>query len=136
MNGIERMDSRRLLRTRWLPVIAYAALIFALSSIPGLGVPGTFQYRDKMAHLLEYGGLGWLVWRAARDTWLGAPKLARGLLAVLAVSAVGAADERYQANVPRRESSAYDWAADTIGASLAQVVCLAREKREGSQRVA
>ncbi len=130
-NGIQRMDGGRRFRARWLSVVGYVALIFALSSIPGLSVPGTFEYRDKVAHLLEYGGLSWLVWRAARATWPAAPALARGLLALLAVSAVGAADEKYQAHVPRRDSSIYDWTADTVGASLAQVVSLAREKRRG-----
>src|SRR5262245_65272352 len=93
-------------RTRWLLVIAYVALILALSSIPGLHVPGTFEYRDKLAHVLEYGGLGWLVWRAAATTWSGAPRPLRAVLVALAASAVGGADERYQAGVPGRDSSA------------------------------
>src|SRR5260221_509538 len=78
-NGSDRMGgtqpkvgSGRLVLTRWLPLLAYVALVFILSAQPNLSVPGTFRYRDKVAHLIEYGGLAWLVQRAARDTWPGA----------------------------------------------------------------
>src|SRR5262249_19347587 len=128
-NGIERRSGRPRARTRWLLVIAYVALIFALSAIPGLQVPGTFEYRDKLAHVLEYGGLGWLAGQAAAGPWPGARKPLRAVLVALAASALGAADERFQAGVPGRESSAYDWMADSVGASLAQAWCAARAKR-------
>ena len=128
-NHTQRMDGGRLLRTRWLPVVGYAALILTLSAQPNLRVPGTFENRDKLAHLCEYGGLGWLVFRAVRDTWPGVPRLRRMLAAALAVSAFGAGDEWFQSHVPGRESSVYDWAADTAGATLAQVVGMALSRR-------
>lgn len=132
-NGDRRRDGSWLLRTRWLPVVAYVALIFTLSAQPGLRVPGEFENRDKLAHLCEYGGLGWLVFRAARDTWPTAPRRRRMLVAALAVSAVGACDEVFQSHVPGRDSSVYDWAADTAGATLAQVVGMAlSRRREGA----
>ena len=130
-NGSERTDGGRPPRPRWWLVAAYVALIFTLSSIPGLSVPGQIAYRDKAAHLVEYGGLGWLAWRAVSATWPAAPKLKRGVLTALAISALGVLDEKFQAHVPGRESSVYDWMADTLGASLAQVVSLRREKRGG-----
>ena len=114
---------------RWLTVAAYVALIFILSAQPGLTVPGTFEYRDKVAHILEYGGLGILVWLAARDTWPAQKPLTRALLVLLAVSALGAIDEKFQAGIPARESSVYDWLADTTGALLAQLWGLSREMR-------
>ena len=114
---------------RWLAVAAYVALIFILSAQPGLTVPGTFEYRDKVAHVLEYGGLGMLVWLAARDTWPTQKPLNRAILVLLAISALGACDETFQAGVPGRESSAYDWLADTSGALLAQLWGLSREMR-------
>lgn len=124
-NGTEHMDGGRLFRARWLPVLAYVALIFTLSAQPGLHVPGTFEYRDKLAHVFEYGGLGWLAHRAVRDSWPAASATRRVLLTILAVSALGAIDEKFQAGVPGRDSSAYDWMADTIGATLAQGLALA-----------
>ena len=119
----------RLFRQRWYQVIAYVALIFALSAQPGLYVPGTFEYRDKVAHILEYGGLGWLIYRAAIHSWPAAGAARRVLLTILAVSALGAVDEKFQASVPGRDSSVYDWMADTLGALLALAFCLVREKR-------
>ena len=130
-NGSELWSGGRLFRTRWLPVLAYVALIFTLSAQPHLVIPGTYEYRDKLAHLLEYGGLGWLVQRAARDTWPTAGRVRRLVLGMAAASALGAADEKFQAIIPGRESSVYDWLADTTGATLVQLVVLAREKRRG-----
>ena len=117
------------LRMRWLTVAGYVAVIFLLSAQPGLHVPGTFVYRDKMAHFLEYGGLGTLVWLAARDTWPTLKPLNRALLVLLACMALGAIDERFQAGIPGRESSVYDWLADSTGALLAQLWGLSREMR-------
>jgi VanZ family protein len=123
------MDGSRLLRTRWLPVAVYVALIFSLSAQAGLTVPGTFEWRDKIAHTLEYGVLGFLVFRAARDTWPNAPVLRRMILAALAVATLGAIDEYFQAFVPGRDSTVYDWYADATGATLSQIICWALAKR-------
>src|SRR5262245_46755782 len=114
---------------RWLMVAGYVAVIFILSAQPGLHVPGTFEYRDKFAHIVEYGGLGVLLWLAARDTWPTQKPLNRTLLVLLAVMALGAIDEKFQAGVPGRESSVFDWLADTTGALLAQLWGLSREMR-------
>src|SRR5689334_4754605 len=78
---------------RWLMVAAYVALIFILSAQPGLTIPGTWEYRDKIAHILEYGGLGFLVWLAARATWPTQKPVNRAILVLLACSALGACDE-------------------------------------------
>src|SRR2546423_10241827 len=104
-----RMQGRRLFVTRWLPVLAYLALIFTLSSIPFLAVPGTLRNRDKVAHLLEYGGLGILGARAAAATWPRSNAWRRAVVVLAVVSAVGACDEKYQQWTPGRESSVYDW---------------------------
>jgi hypothetical protein len=114
---------------RWLFVAAYVALIFILSAQPGLSIPGSWQYRDKVAHIIEYGLLGMLVWAAARATWPTQKPVNRAVLVLLAVSALGAGDEMFQAGIPGRESSAYDWLADTTGALLAQLWGLSREMR-------
>ena len=114
---------------RWLAVAGYVAVIFILSAQPGLTVPGTFEYRDKVAHILEYGGLGFLVWLAARFTWPTQKPINRAIIVLLAISALGACDEIFQAGIPGRESSRYDWMADTTGALLAQLWSLSREMR-------
>jgi VanZ family protein len=114
---------------RWLVVAAYVALIFFLSAQPNLRIPGTFEYRDKVAHLIEYGALGIIAWLAARDTWPTQKPLNRAVLVWLAIMAVGACDEKFQAGIPGRDSSVYDWLADTTGALLAQLFALSREMR-------
>jgi VanZ family protein len=131
-NGTERPSGRALLRTRWLPVAAYVALIFVLSSQPGLTAPGMFEYRDKLAHTLEYGGLGVLAYRAARDSWPATPALRRVLITVLALSALGVLDELFQSLIPGRDSTAYDWMADTLGGALAQIAGLVLDQRRGT----
>ena len=52
----------------WAPVLLWAALIFALSSIPHLGTGlGTWDLvLRKLAHLSEYALLGLLLARAVR----------------------------------------------------------------------
>jgi len=114
---------------RWLVVAAYVALIFTLSAQPYLRIPGTFEYRDKVAHIIEYGILGFLVWRAARDTWPTQKPVNRALIVWLAIMALGACDEKFQAFIPGRESSVYDWIADSTGGLLAQLWGLSREMR-------
>jgi VanZ family protein len=85
----------------------YMALIFFLSSLPGgtVGIPAPW---DKVAHALEYGGLGFLLGRG-----LGRP-LPALWLAVL----YGLSDELHQSFVPGREVSAGDLLADAVGALL------------------
>jgi VanZ family protein len=101
-------DSRAL--THWLPVVLWAALIFALSSIPSLGTGlGTWDLvLRKCAHMTEYAVLAFLLARAlGREV----PALAVGVL--YAVS-----DEVHQAFVSGRHASPIDVAIDTVGLLL------------------
>jgi VanZ family protein len=108
----------------WLPVLAYVGLIFTLSAQPGLQPPFHFQYADKVAHISEYGVLGFLLARALRTV----PRFRSLLLAcgfAVAIGAgIGSADELFQSTVPGRDSSVYDLIADTIGLTLAQLAYL------------
>jgi len=108
----------------WLPVLAYVGVIFYLSAQPHLQSPFGFAQGDKLAHLLEYGGLGVLLHRALRGTTdLGRPA-STALVAVTIGMVIGLGDELFQRHVPGRESSAFDFFADTVGLSLAQLVAL------------
>jgi hypothetical protein len=98
----------------WGPVVAYCALIFALSSISRVpALPGGMS--DKTAHALLYSGLGFLVARAlsggaARPMRLGVP------VAVVAFSALyGLSDECHQLFVPLRQFDLLDLASDVAG---------------------
>jgi len=116
--GLDRPRPVLRVALAWSPALAYMALIWWLSSIPiELPLP-SIPWRDKVAHVIEYGILGILVARAVRGTWptLGS---ARALLLAVAITAGwGYLDEVHQAFVPGRDANAFDLLADVIGALL------------------
>jgi VanZ family protein len=94
----------------WLPVVVWAAVIFALSSIPSLSTGLGFwdTVLRKGAHLTEYAILGALLLRAlGRD----APALAAGIL-------YAATDEVHQHFVRGRHSSPLDVLLDSAGVAF------------------
>jgi VanZ family protein len=96
----------------WLPVVAWAALIFALSSISdlGTGLGGWDLALRKAAHLAEYAILGALLARALLGTtrWWS-------WLAWFAGAAYAASDELHQHFVPGRQASVVDLVIDAVG---------------------
>jgi VanZ family protein len=88
-------------------VVAWAALIFALSSIPGLGTGlGNWDLvLRKIAHASEYAVLAALLVRALRQ-----PAIA-GLLAV----AYSISDEIHQSFVSGRHGAPVDVLIDSVG---------------------
>jgi VanZ family protein len=106
--------------TTWGPAVLWAALIFALSSVPDLGTGlGAWDTAlRKLAHVAEYAILGALVYRAAASV----------PLAILISSAYAATDEIHQAFVAGRHGSPLDWLIDTAGVLLG-VVAAARLSR-------
>ena len=91
----------------WLPVVAWAAVIFAVSSIPHLGTGlGTWDLvLRKLAHATEYGILGALLLRA----------LGRPVPAALLAVAYAASDELHQHFVSGRHAAPLDVAIDAAG---------------------
>jgi VanZ family protein len=115
---------------RWLvAAVAYAAVIFFVSSRPFLTPPGPeFAMKDSLAHALEYAVLAVLVWRVPSP--LARPDAATSFLLVVAVCAsVAAADELFQATVPGRVRDVGDWMSDVTGAALAAAACARRGRR-------
>jgi VanZ family protein len=106
----------------WIPVIAYMALIFALSSISH--PPALSHGSDKWLHSLLYAGLGALFARALAGGWRDTTLV--HVLATACFSALyGASDEVHQYFNPPRNVEALDVLADTIGATGAAVVLYA-----------
>ena len=101
---------RRSRLTTWAPVIAWAAVIFAFSSMPSLGTDlGTWDLiLRKAAHLVEYAILGALLVRATRSP----------LLAVLLAGLYAVSDEVHQTFVEGRVGAPLDVAIDTLGAAV------------------
>jgi VanZ family protein len=99
---------------RWGPVVAWAALIFALSSIPSLSTGlGTWDLvLRKIAHLTEYAILGALLVRAVGRPW---PALVAGAL-------YSVSDEFHQHFVRGRHAAWYDVVIDTVGVTVGVVV--------------
>ena len=106
----------------WVPVFAYVAVIFTLSAQPYLSPPLHFQNSDKFFHMLEYGGLSFLLSRGLRATARIRLALTTALIVVLIGAGVAASDELFQAHVPGRDSSLQDWFGDVTGLLLAQIV--------------
>jgi VanZ family protein len=96
------------------------ALIFILSSgsLPSFRIP--IPHADKLAHMLVYGVLGYLLGRAAAWGW-GWPLGRSAYFAIIVSSIYGMSDEWHQSLVPGRSVEFTDWAADTVGAALGQI---------------
>ena len=108
----------------WLPLVAYCAAIFLVSSVPGSGLRLLlFPHADKVAHLLEYALLGGLAIRAFGPGTRGFFTAAEALTASLLFAVLyGALDEVHQSYVPGRCMDFIDLALDVTGAALAAVV--------------
>jgi VanZ family protein len=94
----------------WVPVVAWAAVIFALSSVSDLGTGlGTWDLvLRKLAHAAEFALLGLLLARA-----LGRDRIAFALGVAYAVS-----DELHQHFVPGRVGAPLDVVIDAVGVGL------------------
>lgn len=98
---------------RWLPVILYMAMLFALSSQSTLPVPpgGLSNYH---AHMAAYAGLAVTTVRALASG-LRNPSWTSVWGAVIIASLYGVSDEYHQSFVPGRDAEALDLAADAFG---------------------
>jgi VanZ family protein len=115
----------------WIPVLAYVGLIFALSSIPNLAPPTSMSNADKLAHLTEYGILGWLLVRALGRRFPTRP--VRAVLGSLLIGAgIAAIDEMYQGTVGRNRDPK-DWAADATGILAATLIWLLIQRRRAGR---
>jgi VanZ family protein len=94
----------------WAPVVAWAAVIFALSSLSDLGTGlGTWDLvLRKIGHAAEFALLGALLARALR----------RGTLAFALGVAYAVSDEVHQHFVPGRVGAWYDVLIDAVGVAL------------------
>jgi hypothetical protein len=93
--------------TAWVPVIACATLIFALSGIPSLSTGlGTWDLAGrKLAHVSIYALLGALLLRAT----------GRSVASFAAAVVYAVSDEVHQHFVPGRNGAPLDVALDAVG---------------------
>jgi len=110
------MRTIKFIAAYWLPIFLWSALIFWLSSIPGLesGLEGKTDFTlRKLAHLAEYGILAALWLRAL--VVAGIPRRKAFLFTILFGVAFAALDEIHQLYVPNREGKFYDVLIDSLG---------------------
>ena len=112
--------------SRWLPVLVWAGVIFAFSSIPSLNSGlGTWDYvLRKGAHMTEYAILAVLLVRAT-----GSYAWAFGLAVAYA-----ATDEFHQTFVRGRHGSPLDVAIDAAGALIGLAFLRSKMNRWSTER--
>lgn len=105
----------------WLPVVAWAALIFAFSAIPdlGTGLGGWDLLLRKLAHVAEYAVLGGLLARAT----------GRAGLSLLLGTLYATSDEFHQTFVPGRAGRPLDVLIDMAGLVCGIVVWQSAARR-------
>ena len=113
--------TRRSALSLWLPVLVWAGVIFAFSSVPSLGTGlGTWDLvLRKLAHVTEYAVLGFLLSRAVR----------RPAVAVLLAAAYAVTDEVHQTFVEGRHGAPRDVAIDAVGALVGALAWLRWSRR-------
>ena len=103
----------------WLPLVAYMALIFYLSSRPDVPnvLPG-LTFGDKIIHLAAYVLLALLWGRAITRRWTAIDDKKVFVIAVLCTGLYGISDEIHQSFVPGRSADSLDAIADIAGAMV------------------
>jgi len=102
------------------PAVLYALLIFWLGSVEMPDGPeGPPMPSDKVMHLLAFGGMQLVVFRAVRWRWRRLGLVAQLIRAAALAAGLGALLELYQAFLPYRSCDVADWVADVIGVALA-----------------
>ncbi len=107
-----------------LPIIIYAGFIYYLSSLPSpleQIIPEKaliyFDFQRFIYHIIEYGFLSFLLYRALKITSKNSQ-----ILAILITILYAITDELHQYFVPGRISSVFDVAFDSFGAVAMQSI--------------
>ena len=117
----------------WLPPALWAGVIFILSAQPSLPhYPDTLLdlILKKAAHMIEYGILAFLLWRAL-SRGQGALSRSAWVTAFVVSVLYAASDEYHQTFVPGRNGTPVDVGIDTVGALIALLIVgsLGRKER-------
>jgi VanZ family protein len=101
------------------PVLAYAALIFFLSSLSSFPVvvPSFFGF-DKIAHFMEFYFFGCLLYRWFSSTDRYRERRCALLMTILIGTCYALSDEWHQSFVPGREASPWDALFDVMGVGM------------------
>jgi VanZ family protein len=115
---------------RWLPPLLWAGVILFGTSLPQDVVPVQTSQFDKIAHFSIYTVFSYLLTRQLLDIttrWRSAA------IAVAIAVVFGALDEWHQRFIPGRSTEFADWLADSAGAVVGALVCVAVARRRTPQ---
>ncbi len=105
------------------PAILYVGVVFYLGSISIDPLEGiSFDLKDKVLHVLAFGGMQITQARALSFLWPEWSRKRVAIWAAILTSLVGALLELWQAALPHRSADFFDFAADALGAALAAFV--------------
>ena len=114
--------------------IAWAAVIFVLSSIPADSYPDHPSFLNNVVHFFVYFVLvGLLVAALAGGKLKPLPAL---VIAIIIASLYGASDEFHQYFVPGRLADPVDWMVDTLGAIRGALVATALLRKKCPEQTA
>lgn len=119
-----------------LPVLIWMGFIFVLSSIPGSSLsPLAFPYAHLIAHLLLFGMLYYLAYRAFKHQSYSRFFSEFSLLvSLLLVMLYGASDEYHQSFTPGRSEELKDFLIDVIAAVVVLIIVMIVEKVRDNRR--
>ena len=115
---------------RWLPPLLWAGVILFGTSLPQAVVPVQTSQFDKIAHFSIYTVFAYLLTRQLLDIttrWRSAA------IAVAIAVVFGALDEWHQRFIPGRSTEFADWMADSAGAMVGALTCVAIARRRRPQ---
>ena len=129
MSMLEKLQQKRFAWLYLAPFLFYCLLIFSLSAQSDLASVSPVEVPDKIAHLLEYGGFGFLLMRMLRYLEPEAEYVKHLIWVLSAALIYGLSDEIHQYYVPNREFSWMDLLADGAGGYIgARVWMILAEK--------
>ncbi len=99
----------------WLPLLAYVATIFFLSSFSRVPILSSLGIWDKLLHFIEYALLATLTVRAFSSISWSRRRWCAWLIGLFVVALMGALDEIFQSTIPGRSSDILDFLADVLG---------------------
>jgi VanZ family protein len=99
----------------WLPVILFCLLIYVQSSYPGHQSIPDVLFADKILHLLGYGLLGILFYRAYETLRFKENRILLILISIVSTTLYGISDEIHQYFVPYRDADFMDAIANIAG---------------------
>ncbi|MCM1222209.1 MAG: VanZ family protein [Lachnospiraceae bacterium] len=101
---------------KWIPATLIFAVSWHLSSLEKIECMPSFRFADKVVHGICFAGLAFWVAFAC-----GTNRMKKIPLPIAITSIYGIIDEFHQRFTPGRESSVFDWAADTVGAAFGSI---------------